>query len=180
MASGDWYYEYVSYVYQHDLMKGLNTETFGPAQTLVRAQFAIILHRLNGEPAVAYTAKFPDVGEGVWYTDAILWANSIEVVTGYSDTGLFGPADKITREQMAVMMYRYARYKGYDISKKADFSEFADASGVSSFAEDAMQWAVGMKIITGKDNGTRLDPQGNASRAECATIIMRFNEAYEK
>ena len=125
-----------------------------------------------------YTNRFNDVGAGIWYTDAILWANSIGVVNGYSDTGLFGPGDYINREQMAVMMYRYANYLGYDTSRKADYGNFSDGSSVNGFAKEAMSWAVGMKIITGKDNGTRLDPQGNAARAECAAIIQRFIEKY--
>ena len=175
----DWFYGSIAYVNGNNLMTGLNATTFGPTQSLARAQFAIILHRMDGTPEVTYTDKFPDVPDGVWFTDAILWASSTGVVTGYTDTGKFGPADNINREQMAVMMYRYANYKGYDTGTKADFSKFSDASKVSGFAEEAMQWAVGTGIITGKDNETRLDTQGNASRAECATIIMRFVEKYE-
>ncbi|MCI7180520.1 MAG: S-layer homology domain-containing protein [Schaedlerella sp.] len=180
VKSGEWYYDSVRYVNSNGLMTGLNATTFGPTQSLARAQFAVILHRMNNMPEVTYTAKFPDVPDGVWYTDAILWASSTGVVTGYSDTGRFGPSDNINREQMAVMMYRYAKYMNYDISQKADFSNFSDAERVNEFAKEAMQWAVGTGIITGKDNGTRLDPQGNASRAECATIIMRFVEKYNK
>ena len=179
VASADWYYDSINYVYQNALMTGLNETTFGPVQYLARAQFSVILYRMNESPEITYIDKFPDVKEGVWYTNAILWANSTGVVNGYSDTGLFGPGDNINREQMAVMMYRYAKYQDYDVSQKADFSQFVDASRVNSFAEEAMQWAVGTGIITGKDNGTKLDPQGNASRAECATIIMRFKKYYE-
>ena len=173
-----WYYNYVSNVYYNGIMTGLNQTTFGPDKPLARAQFSVILHRLNGAPEMYYIWQFPDVAPGMWYTDAILWANSTGVVNGYSDTGLFGPGDNINREQMAVMMYRYAKYQDYDVSQKADFSQFVDASRVNSFAEEAMQWAVGTGIITGKDNGTKLDPQGNASRAECATIITRFLQLY--
>ena len=174
-----WYYNSVKYVYEKGLMTGLNAFTFGSGDPLARAQFAIILHRMNGTPAVDYTARFRDVGEGIWYTDAILWAADTGVVTGYSN-GNFGPGDNINREQMAVMMYRYAAYKGYDTSVKADFGQYQDAGRVSDFAQEAMQWAVGEQIITGKYNETQLDPQGNASRAECATIMMRFMERYEK
>ena len=174
-----WYYNSVKYVYEKGLMTGLNPFTFGSGDPLARAQFAIILHRMNGTPAVDYTARFRDVGEGIWYTDAILWAADTDVVTGYSN-GNFGPGDNINREQMAVMMYRYAAYKGYDTSVKADFGQYQDAGRVSDFAQEAMQWAVGEQIITGKYNETQLDPQGNASRAECATIMMRFMERYEK
>lgn len=173
-----WYYGYVEYVYALELMTGLNDTYFGAADPLARAQFAVILYRMNGEPQVNYSARFPDVADGQWYTNAILWANDQGVVTGYADTGLFGPGDNINREQMAVMMYRFAQSKGYDTSTKADFSSYADASQVNEFAREAMQWAVGTGIISGKDNGTRLDPQGNANRAECATIITRFATTY--
>lgn len=174
----DWFVNSVRYVYDNKLMTGINPTTFAPGQAVARAQFAVILHRMNGAPKMAFEAKFPDVAAGLWYTDAILWANSTGVVKGYSDSGKFGTADKINREQMAVMMYRYAQYKGYDVSQKASFENYRDAVKVNVFAQEAMQWAVGTGIITGKDNGTRLDPQGNASRAECATIIMRFLEKY--
>ena len=174
VTTSSWYYGYVEYVYALELMTGLNDTYFGAADPLARAQFAVILHRMNGEPKVAYSPQFPDVANGQWYTDAILWAADTGVVTGYSDTGNFGPGDEINREQMAVMMYRYAQAKGYDTSTKADFSRYQDASQVDGFAVEAMRWAVGTGIITGKDNGTRLDPKGNANRAECATIINRF------
>ena len=176
---GDWFYGSVQYVSQNKLMTGLNETTFGPYDFLARAQFAVILHRMNGEPEVPYSARFHDVGADIWYTNAILWAADTQVVTGYSN-GNFGPGDLINREQMALMMYRYANYKGYDTSARAEFSSYQDASMVSDFAAEAMQWAVGEKIITGKYNETQLDPKGNASRAECATIIMRFVEKYGK
>ena len=172
-----WYYGAVQYAYENGIMTGVNATTFAPGESLARAQFAVILHRMNGEPEVPYSARFHDVGEGLWYTDAILWAADTSVVTGYSN-GNFGPGDNINREQMALMMYRYAAYKGYDTSVKADFSQYQDAGRVSDFAREAMQWAVGEQIITGKYNETQLDPQGNASRAECATIMMRFIEKY--
>ncbi len=178
VKEGDWYYDYVEYAFKNNLMTGLDEKRFGPVQQLARAQFAVILHRMNDEPAIEYTEKFQDVGDDIWYTDAILWANSIGVVNGYSNSKMFGPADDINREQMAVMMYRYADYKGYDISAAGDFSKFSDALSVNDFAKDAMKWAVGTGIITGKDNGKKLDPQGYASRAECATIMMRFMEKY--
>lgn len=175
--SGDWYYEYVESIYANRIMTGMDSEHFGPGDSLARAQFATILHRLNGTPTVGYTARFRDVAAGAWYTDAILWAADTNVVTGYSN-GNFGPGDNINREQMALMMYRYANYKNYDTSKKADFTQYQDADRVSSFAREAMRWAVGNGIITGKYNETVLDPQGNASRAECATIITRFMNMY--
>ena len=156
-------------------MTGIDETTFAPYEPLARAQFAMILYRMNDEPEVGYTDKFKDIADNVWYTDAILWASEKGVVTGYSN-GNFGPADKINREQMAVMMYRYAQAQGYDTSMKADISQYQDAANVSDFAQEAMEWAVGNEIITGKYNETQLDPQGEASRAECATIIMRFTD----
>lgn len=174
-----WYTDWVVKSWQRGTMKGLKDTLFGPEQSLARAQFAIMLYRMNGEPPVKYTEKFPDVEKGEWYTDAVLWASDAGVVNGYTDTKKFGSSDLINREQMAVMMYRYADYKGYDISVKTDFSKFKDAASVSTYARNAMQWAVGNGIITGKENGTKIDPQGNASRAECATIITRFQDLYQ-
>ena len=176
----DWFYDAVYYNYFAGTMTGLDPTHFGPDQSLARAQFAVILYRMNDTPEVEYEAIFPDVEEEVWYTDAVLWAADTGVVTGYTDTGKFGPSDLINREQMAVMMYRYANYKGYESDAPADISGYKDAGKVSAFAEEAMEWAVGNGIISGKDEGTVLDPQGNATRAECATIIMRFIEKFEK
>ena len=173
----EWYRDAVKYVYDNQIMTGLSETTFGPYETLSRAQFAVIIHRMSGSPEVEYKNTFPDVEKGTWYTNAVLWANENEIITGYSHNGMFGPADLITREQMAVIMYRYAKAQGYDVSTKADFSKFKDAGSVSGFAEEAMQWAVGTGIISGKDEGTRIDPQGYAARAECAVIITRFMKA---
>ena len=179
IKESDWFYQAVKFNYAAGIMTGTDKTHFAPYENLARAQFAVILHRMNDAPEVEYAAKFPDVPGNTWFTDAVLWAASTEVVKGYSDSGKFGPADNINREQMAVMMYRYAKYKEYDVSVYQDFSKFTDASSVNEFAKDAMSWAVGMGIITGKDNGTRLDPQGNASRAECAIIMQRFIGIYE-
>lgn len=179
-VEGDaWFTDSVEYVYENGLMTGMTADVFGPAETLSRAQFAVILHRMNGEPEVEYKATFPDVIDGTWYTDAVLWANEAGIIKGYED-GNFGPADLITREQMATMMFRYALADGLNVSKRADLSTFKDAESVSEFAKEAFQWAVAHKIITGKEDGAALDPQGMASRAECATIIMRFMEAFDK
>lgn len=178
VSPNSWYYDAVAGVYYNGIMTGLNNSKFGPADNLARAQFATILYRLNQEPQIPYMPIFPDVAEGEWYTEAVLWANKVGVVNGYSNTGKFGPADNINREQMAVMMYRYAQFLGKDTSESADYGRFSDGTAVNEFAKQAMSWAVGTGIISGKDNGTRLDPQGNANRAECATIIMRFLEHY--
>ena len=178
VSPNDWFYSSVMYVNKNGLMTGLNETEFGPVQSLARAQFAMILYRMNGSPAVDYTNKFKDVSAGIWYTDPIMWASNKGVVTGYSN-GNFGPGDNINREQMAVMMYRYAKTQGCDVSASVALGNYKDGANVSGFAKQAMQWCVAEGIITGKYNGTQLDPQGNAIRAECATIIRRFVEKYE-
>jgi len=174
----DWFYKSVKYVFENGLMLGTSDTTYNPLLLLSRAQFAVILYRINGSPEVEYTAKFADVPDNTWYTDAVLWANSAGVINGYPN-GLFGSEDNISREQMALMMYRYANSKGYDTSTKAELGHFPDVSSVSGYAQEALEWAVGNGIITGKGNGN-LDPLGEATRAECATIIMRFMKLYNK
>lgn len=177
--SKKWVYEAVSEVYRRNLMTGLNKTTFGPGESLPRAQFAVILYRMENTPQVSYDGRFQDVPDGEWYTDAIAWASQEGIINGYEGGEMFGPADMISREQMAVMLYRYAESKGYDTSVKADLERFEDASKVSAFAEEAMQWAVGIQMISGKDEGIILDPQGNTTRAECAAIITRYLKAVD-
>ena len=172
---GDWFYEYVYDVYEKELMTGLEKTIFGPNQKLARAQFALILYRMEGQPAVDFTNPFPDVPDDSWYTDAVLWAVKAGVVTGYTGSGKFGPSDDITREQMATMMYRYAKYKNLDVSEEKSLNTFPDGSKVQEFAVDGMEWCVAKGIISGKGEEPKvLDPQGSTIRAECATIISRF------
>lgn len=173
-----WYYKNIGYVYSRGIMTGLNREVFATDQTLARAQFAEILYKMNGKPQVDYAGRFPDIPEHMWYTGAVLWAADTGVVSGYSHNGFFGPDDPVTREQLAVMMYRYADFKGYDTGNPEDLSHYIDASQVNEYAEEAFRWAVGNGIISGKDNGTKLDPGGYAVRAECAAIIERFGRRY--
>ena len=180
---GDWFYDSVKYVYQEGIMTGLNETTFGPAEDLSRAQFAVILYRMEGSPETEYRDQFKDVSSdpGQFYRDAVMWASSedVGIITGYTEgplAGCFGPADQITREQMAVMMYRYAQYKGYDVTG-GELGSFPDGDKVSAFAQEAMGWANSIGLITGNDDGT-LAPQGTASRAVCATIIERFRSKF--
>lgn len=176
VTAGDWYYDATDYVFSRKIMTGMNRKEFGPGVTLSRAQFATILYRMQEEPAVEYNGDvFPDVGDGQFYTYPAMWAKGTGVISGYED-GRFGPADTITREQMAVMMFRYANMLELDTSVRGDTSEFPDAGSVSSFADEAVQWAVGKELIRGDQN--RINPQGSAERAQCATIIMRFMESY--
>ena len=172
---GDWYYDDVNWAGTMGLMTGYKNGIFGPADNLTRGQFAIILHRFEGEPEVTGKSPFPDVADDLYYTNAIIWAKENKVVGGY-ENGNFGPDDYMNREQLATMMFRYASSAGYDTSKKADLNTFPDADKVNEFAKEAMQWAVAEKLITG-DQGN-LNPQGTANRAVTAAIMKRFAEAY--
>ena len=183
VEKGTWYYDAIAYNYYAKTMTGLRPDHFGPADTLVRAQFAAVLHKMNEEVEVEYTDKFADVTKDDWFKNPVLWAAEKEIVTGYTGTDMFGPNDVVTREQMATMMYRYAKnFKKYEVSADGDCSKFPDAESIQPFAQEAMKWAVKEEIITGKTiNGQLLlDPQGSANRAECATIIQRFLEKYGK
>ncbi len=174
-----WYVDDVQYVYDKGYMQGMSQTQFGPAVALSRAHFAVILHRMEGKTEVPYEPeRFRDVKDREFYTGAVMWASSkdVQVITGYEDDarkGCFGPDDMITREQMAVMMYRYAKYKGYAADEISDMKKFPDKEKVSRFAEKEMAWAVGAGLITGDQE--KLNPQGNASRAVCAAVIRRFD-----
>ena len=178
VKADDWFYEAVKYAYDNKLMDGTSSTTFAPLMTTNRAMIVTILWRLEGSPVVNYAMNFSDVESGVWYTEAVRWAAAEGIVKGYSDT-VFAPDDTVTREQLATILYRYAEYKEYDVSAKDDLTTFADGSTVSTWAADGMTWAVGAQLITGKDGG-KLDPTGTATRAEVATILMRFCENVAK
>ena len=175
VKADDWFYEAVKYVYDNKLMDGTSATTFAPLMTTNRAMIVTILWRLEGQPETDATLSFTDVESGVWYTDAVNWAASKGIVKGYSDT-VFAPNDTVTREQLATILYRYAEYKEYDVSAKGDLTTFADGAKTSSWAAEAMEWAVGSSLLSGKDGG-KLDPTGTATRAEVATILMRFMES---
>lgn len=160
------------------LMSGYDdgSGNFGPADPLTRQDFAVILYRLADEPGVKLTANpFPDADQKGYYYKSIFWAKNKNVIAGYDD-GRFGVGDNITREQVATILYRYAKsYLKKDVTKtKGDLKKFKDYKSVSKFASDALAWASGAGIIKGKNNGTRIDPQGNAARAEIAAMILRF------
>ena len=176
VAESAWYYDAVAYAYANGLMDGTGASSFAPGMTTNRAMLATLLYRLEKEPAVSGAVSFQDVAAGQWYTDAVAWAASEGIVNGVGDGSTFAPNDTITREQMAVMLYRYAQYKGYDVSQGGMAAqEYSDYGQVASWAQQAMQWAVSAGLITGTSD-TTLSPQGSASRAEIATILMRFCE----
>ena len=169
---GDWFYEEVLYAYENGLMNGVGDNRFAPNSATTRGMLVTILYRLEGEPAVTGEAGFDDVGD-TWYTDAVIWAAANDIVNGIGDNQ-FGPENTLTREQLVTMLYRYAEAAGYDVSAAADLSGYPDAGKVQTYAQEAMSWAVAEGIVEGMDGN--LNPAGNASRAQIATILMRFCE----
>ena len=172
VTEGDWFYDAVRYAYETGLMDGVGDNLFAPNSETTRAQLVTILYRLAGQPAVSGDLPFPDVESGTWYTDAVAWAAENGIVNGVSDTE-FAPGDDITREQLAAILYRYAAYQGYDVSQRADLSGFGDASSISPYAQEALSWAHAQGLVLGFEDGS-LRPQGTASRAQIAAVLMRF------
>ncbi|HHY11386.1 MAG TPA: S-layer homology domain-containing protein, partial [Firmicutes bacterium] len=183
VEESDWFYSSVEYVFDNGLMTGTATDLFSPLLDTSRAMIVTIIHRLEQTPSGSESI-FTDVDLGTWYTDAVAWASANGIVEGYGGN-LFGPDDSITREQMACILYRYARYAGYDVSLPAQaglpdvLAGFVDGGNVSPWALEAMQWAVGSGLISGKGNGI-LEPTGPATRAEAAAILQRFIESNVK
>ena len=179
IADNAWYADAVRYVYKHGLMAGTSATTFAPDVTTSRAMIATILWRMAGSPVVNYAMNFADVPQDQWYSEAIRWATSEGVVTGYGN-GLFGTNDPITREQLATMLWRYAQSEGYDVSvgESTNILSYTDVANLADYAIAAMQWAVGAGIINGTGDGSALTPQGQATRAQAAVMLMRFCEEY--
>ena len=175
VTSGDWFYDAVAYVYDKGMMEGTTDTTFAPAMNLTRSMIAQVLYNLEERPEAPGAAGFPDVAAGAWYADAVNWAAARGIVKGY-DTGAFGPEDSVTREQLAAILYRYAQVKGYDTTQGGmAVREFSDSASISDWAQEAMAWAVNAQVLSGKGNGV-LDPQGTATRAEVAQMLMNFGE----
>lgn len=173
-----WYHEGVDYAIKNGLMEGVGSNLFAPDATTTRAMVVTILYRLDGEPAATKDIPFADVPAGQWYSNAINWAADNGIVDGYGN-GKFGPDDTITREQMAAILYRYASYKGYSVSNLANLTGYTDAASVSEWASTAMRWAVAEGLIEGT-SATTLSPSGDSTRAQVATIFMRFCEGVVK
>ena len=172
VTEGDWFYDAVRYAYETGLMDGVGDNLFAPNSETTRAQLVTILYRLEGEPEVSGTSGFTDVEADTWYTDAVAWAAQNGIVNGVSDTE-FAPGDDITREQLAAILYRYAACQGYDVSQRADLSGFGDAESISGYAQEALSWAHAQGLVLGFEDGS-LRPQGTASRAQIAAVLMRF------
>ena len=179
IADNAWYADAVRYVYKHGLMAGTSATTFAPDVTTSRSMIATILWRMAGSPVVNYAMNFADVPQDQWYSEAIRWAASEGIVGGYGN-GLFGTNDPITREQFAAMLYRFAQEQGYDVSigENTNILSYTDVADLSEYAISAMQWAVGAGIINGTGDGSTLSPQGQATRAQAAVMLMRFCEEY--
>ena len=168
-----WYYDAVEYVYENGLMSGVSGGWFAPNDTLTRAMLVQTLYAMEGRPAAA-SAGFADVASGDWYASAVNWAAANGVVSGVSETG-FGPNNALTREQLALILYRFAQYKGYDVTGTSNLAAYADGSSVSGWAAEAMGWAVDAGLISGV-GGNQIAPTGTASRAQVAQILMNFCE----
>ena len=177
VSEKDWFYGDVMFVYENGLMLGTSKTLFSPHGTATRGMMATILWRMEGSPAPKGKNSFTDVEDGKWYADAITWTAENGIFAGYGKDK-FGPDDPITREQLAAIFYRYADYKGYDLTVKENLDKFKDADKITDYAKTAMGWAVGSGLVKGK-SGNLLDPQGTATRAEIAAMLHRFIEKYE-
>lgn len=176
VKENDWFFNTVKFASENGIMNGVSENEFAPNQTLTRAMLVTILYRVEGSPRLESDSTFSDVSLSDWYGAPIIWAAENGIVNGVSETE-FAPNNAITREQIAAIMYRYANAKGYDVTQGGmAVREYEDYESISSWASEAMQWAVNTKLINGKTE-TTVCPQDNATRAEAATIIMRFIEA---
>lgn len=172
-----WGHSSIDYCVEHGLMNGVGDGKFNPDGTVTRAMLATVLYRQAGSPDVQNASAFPDVNPGEWYGKAIAWAADAGIVTGYPD-GTFDPNKAVTRQELATMFYRYAKFAKFDVSAAGDLSVFPDRNQVLEYAMEAMVWANGAGLITGNvvNDVTCLDPKGNATRSQLATILMRFCE----
>lgn len=175
-VQGHWAYQAMQYVYDEGLMAGIGADQFDPDGNTTRAMLVTVLYRCAGEPSVATGSTFTDVPSGQWYTDAVCWASGHGIVTGYGN-GIFGAEDEITREQLATILMRYAAWSKLETGSGNELSAYTDADQTSDWALDALEWANAQALITGT-TATTLDPGGTATRAQAATVLMRFAEGY--
>ena len=173
VSANDWFASAVDYVTGKGMMNGTADNTFSPKANTTRGMVVTVLYRLENQPSTS-AASFTDVASGAYYANAVAWANANGIVSGYG-SGKFGPNDKVTREQLAAILYRYAQYKKYDVSGANSLDGYTDVQSVSSYAVPALQWANAAGVVTGK-SGSKLDPKGNATRAVVAAMLMRFCE----
>ena len=176
VSQNDWFYEAVCYCAENGIMSGVGDSIFAPNAPFTREMLAVVIYNAEGRPEVDGRSPFADVEQGAWYTDAIIWANKNGIVAGYGD-GTYGVGEAITREQFASILYRYGQYKGYDVSVGEDTNilSYLDAFDISGYAFPAMQWACAEGILSGMGDDTIL-PQGTATRAQAAQMLMSFCE----
>lgn len=177
ISKNRWYYDVVYYVYRNDIMSGSGNSRFAPNDSTTRAMVVQILYNLVGNPPISGNSGFNDVSPNRWYADAITWAVQNKITSGVSSTR-FAPDQEVTRQEMAMFLFRFAQWKGYDTSGRNNLSAFRDRREVAGWAVQAMQWANHSGIINGKGNGI-LDPLGTASRAEIAAMICGFQQKYQ-
>lgn len=173
VKSTDWFYNAVKYTYKNGLIMGYDSTTFAPYDKATRGMIVTILYRMEGSPSNNGISKFTDVDSNEWYANAIKWASDAGIIHGYEGTNKFGPADTILRQDLAVILRNYAKYKKKNMNVTANLSKYSDYKKVDSYANAAMQWAVGTGVITGNDDGT-LTPQGVATRAEAVAMIQKY------
>lgn len=178
VSRGQWFYDYVAWAYNTGLMEGVSAGRFAPNSTTTRAMVVTIIYRLAGSPGVSGTSDFTDVPAGAWYSDAVTWAAKRGIVEGMTAT-TFDPNDAVTREELAAMLYRYAKHKGYDTSaaENTNILSYNDAGSISEYAFEALQWACGEGIINGTGGGS-LEPGGSATRVQLAAMLYRFCAEY--
>ena len=170
-----WYHTGVDFMVKNGFMNGVADDAFDVDGNLTRAQLVTILYRIAGEPESTATNPFADVADGQWYTTAVIWAAENGIVKGVNTT-TFAPNDQITREQIVTILYRFAKFRGLDVGDTTDLAKkFTDAARVSDYAKEALSWAVAVGIINGMPDNT-IAPQNSATRAEVATIIMRYTK----
>lgn len=168
-----WYYDYVNQAVARGLFNGMGNNTFCPEQTMTRAMVVTVLYRISGD-AAHYSQPFRDVSASAWYADAVAWGYSNGIVNGISATS-FGPDENITREQLTALLYRFAAYSGMDTTARATLTHFRDYRSISSYAQDAMSWAVAIGILSGDETG--LKPLGYATRAQGAKILVTYQDS---
>lgn len=171
VSTSDWFYDDVAFVYKNGLFSGTDSRSFSPNASMTRAMLVTVLYRLEGEPTVTGRSSFTDVRSGAYYEKSVIWAAANGIVTG-TDSTSFSPDAKVTREQLAAILYRYAQYRKLDTDASAKLNSFTDADSVSAYASEALGWAVSEGLINGASG--KLMPKGDATRAQVAAILHRF------
>ena len=168
----DWFHDAVVNAARNKWMTGTSRKSFSPYRDTTRGMITTVLWRMEQKPESASKNPFRDVRDGSWYCEGISWAKENNIVSGYGD-GNYGPEDSITREQLSSILYRYAKFKGYDVSQRMSLDSFRDNKKVSAYATETMKWAASTGLIIGKNN-SKLDSRGYVTRAEFAAVLERF------